>query len=56
MQGKLLNLRRNVISASDSFYHIIESLQTDVYDFYDIGDTKNFKFAAQNYGDFTMLA
>lgn len=54
-QNRILLLRRNIIHAQDSWFHIIDSLQTAVYEFYDIGDDSTLKFQSTDKGTHTTL-
>ena len=44
-----MSLKRNIIKSKESWFHIIDSLQMKVYEYFDLAHTRNWNFQAQNY-------
>lgn len=43
-QGALFSLQRNIIKTSESWFHLVDSYQTKMYEYFNLGETRRWQF------------
>lgn len=43
-QGALFSLQRNIIKTSESWFHLVDSYQTKMYEFFNLDETRRWQF------------